>query len=103
MIQPWFFEDRLVELHFEFKKGKVEHQGVVIAQLARSIGRSKMCYETKCSTCGKTTWGGCGRHVASVYKRVPEGQRCNCQDWPGVKAGDDAADENEPSSICAIL
>ncbi|KAB1207019.1 hypothetical protein CJ030_MR7G008064 [Morella rubra] len=55
------------------------------------------------ATCGKTTWGSCGSHVASVYKRVPEGQRCNCRDWPGVKVGDDAAGESEPSPTCAIL
>ncbi|KAL0017555.1 hypothetical protein SO802_004624 [Lithocarpus litseifolius] len=44
-----------------------------------------MCYQTKCSTCGKTTWGGCGRHVLSVYKGIPEGQHCLCRAWPGVK------------------
>ncbi|KAI0090983.1 hypothetical protein BDY19DRAFT_668463 [Irpex rosettiformis] len=24
------------------------------------------CYAVKCSTCGKTTWKGCGQHVDSV-------------------------------------
>ncbi|KAH7366560.1 hypothetical protein KP509_18G085100 [Ceratopteris richardii] len=43
-----------------------------------------MCYEVKCSKCGKTSWGGCGLHVKSVYNRVPEGQRCFCKSWPGV-------------------
>ncbi|KAI6706927.1 hypothetical protein NL676_009889 [Syzygium grande] len=47
-----------------------------------------MCYEARCSGCGKTTWGGCGRHVASVYRRVPEDRRCLCREWPGVRAGD---------------
>ncbi|XAR48450.1 hypothetical protein NMG60_11031272 [Bertholletia excelsa] len=52
-----------------------------------------MCYEVRCSSCGKTSWGGCGMHVASVYKRIPEGQHCQCKGWPGVKlvAGDVSA------------
>ncbi|MBA0607097.1 hypothetical protein Godav_019456 [Gossypium davidsonii] len=55
-----------------------------------------MCYEVKCSTCGKTTWGGCGRHVPSVYNRLPETQRCNCKEWPGVNAP-------QPSTSCTIF
>ncbi|TVU45741.1 hypothetical protein EJB05_05239, partial [Eragrostis curvula] len=58
-----------------------------------------MCYQVKCGTCGKSTWAGCGRHVASVHAQVPEGQHCACRDWPGVvpavekekKAGEDSA------------
>ncbi|GFS44125.1 hypothetical protein Acr_00g0088630 [Actinidia rufa] len=48
-----------------------------------------MCYEVKCSTCGKMSWGGCGMHVASVHKRISEGQHCQCKEWPGIKAGSD--------------
>ncbi|CAA6657657.1 unnamed protein product [Spirodela intermedia] len=44
-----------------------------------------MCYAVKCGTCGKSTWAGCGRHVASVYSQIPEGQHCLCRRWPGVK------------------
>ncbi|KAL4649404.1 hypothetical protein ACB092_01G012200 [Castanea dentata] len=66
-----------------------------------------MCYQTKCSTCGKTTWGGCGRHVLSVYKGIPEGQHCLCRAWPGVKSIDNdhsATDASQPSSsFCSIL
>ncbi|KAJ8464697.1 hypothetical protein OPV22_027249 [Ensete ventricosum] len=72
-----------------------------------------MCYEVKCGKCGKTTWGGCGRHVASVHQRIAEGQHCMCRDWPGVKlaqsSGADAvfdgkaADKNpSSSSTCTI-
>lgn len=43
-----------------------------------------MCYQVKCGTCGKPTWAGCGRHVASVHAQIPEGQHCACRDWPGV-------------------
>ncbi|WVZ60080.1 hypothetical protein U9M48_010146 [Paspalum notatum var. saurae] len=43
-----------------------------------------MCYQVKCGTCGKPTWAGCGRHVASVHAQIPDGQHCACRDWPGV-------------------
>ena len=36
-----------------------------------------MCRAAKCKTCGKTTWAGCGQHVASVKAGVPAGQWCN--------------------------
>ncbi|KAK8544481.1 hypothetical protein V6N13_025984 [Hibiscus sabdariffa] len=61
-----------------------------------------MCYEVKCSTCGKTTWGGCGRHVLSVYNRVPEAQRCNCREWPGTTTNSSAAQNNEQPSAMGI-
>ena len=35
-----------------------------------------MCRPTKCRTCGKTTWAGCGQHVAQVKARVAAGQWC---------------------------
>ncbi|KAK3149740.1 hypothetical protein QOZ80_3AG0221980 [Eleusine coracana subsp. coracana] len=43
-----------------------------------------MCFQVKCETCGKSTWAGCGRHVASVHAQIPEGQHCACRNWPGV-------------------
>ncbi|GBG79092.1 hypothetical protein CBR_g28808 [Chara braunii] len=42
-----------------------------------------MCYTVPCNSCGRTTWGGCGQHVKSVYDRLTEAQRCNCKPWPG--------------------
>ena len=36
-----------------------------------------MCYAVKCKQCGKTTWAGCGQHVASVKAGVPAAQWCN--------------------------
>lgn len=60
-----------------------------------------MCYEVKCSTCSKTSWGGCGRHVPAVYKRIPQGEHCHCKAWPGVNSGDNSA--AAPSSSCTIL
>ncbi len=35
-----------------------------------------MCRPTTCSTCGKTTWAGCGQHVDQVMRNVPKGDRC---------------------------
>ncbi|MCI0158973.1 hypothetical protein KNO15_19900 [Leifsonia shinshuensis] len=35
-----------------------------------------MCYPVTCSTCGKTTWNGCGQHVDDVRRRVPAAQWC---------------------------
>ncbi len=35
-----------------------------------------MCRATKCRTCGKTTWAGCGQHVAQVKARVPAERWC---------------------------
>jgi hypothetical protein len=36
-----------------------------------------MCSPTKCRVCGKTTWAGCGQHIAQVKARVPAGQWCD--------------------------
>jgi hypothetical protein len=35
-----------------------------------------MCSPVRCKTCGKTTWSGCGQHVAQVKASVPAGQWC---------------------------
>jgi len=35
-----------------------------------------MCRAVRCKTCGKTTWAGCGQHVASVQMSVPPAQWC---------------------------
>lgn len=35
-----------------------------------------MCRPTSCKECGKTTWTGCGRHVAQVKAKVPPEQWC---------------------------
>ena len=36
-----------------------------------------MCRPTTCEVCGKTTWKGCGKHIASVKAQVPDEQWCN--------------------------
>ncbi len=35
-----------------------------------------MCRPVACNVCGKTTWAGCGEHVAQVKAMVPAGQWC---------------------------
>ena len=35
-----------------------------------------MCRAVRCRVCEKTTWAGCGQHVALVKAGVPEGQWC---------------------------
>ena len=36
-----------------------------------------MCRPVKCDVCEKTTWAGCGQHIAAVKSTVPAGQWCN--------------------------
>ncbi|SFJ75459.1 hypothetical protein [Cellulomonas sp. KH9] len=36
-----------------------------------------MCRATTCRVCGRTTWAGCGQHVASVKQGVPASQWCD--------------------------
>ena len=38
-----------------------------------------MCSPIRCSSCGKTTWTGCGMHVAQVKASVPNDQWCTCR------------------------
>ncbi|MDH3194108.1 MAG: hypothetical protein OEM40_07325 [Acidimicrobiia bacterium] len=37
-----------------------------------------MCRQVTCSSCGRPTWAGCGRHVDQVLGHVPEAERCHC-------------------------
>ena len=37
-----------------------------------------MCSPVRCSSCGKTTWAGCGQHVDQVKASVPASQWCTC-------------------------
>ena len=45
-----------------------------------------MCRPTRCKTCGKTTWAGCGQHVSQVRAGVPAKDWCNGQHTPAEKA-----------------
>ncbi|MGA4670168.1 hypothetical protein ACPCG0_10315 [Propionibacteriaceae bacterium Y1923] len=35
-----------------------------------------MCRAVTCTSCGKTTWAGCGQHVDQVMKNIPKAQQC---------------------------
>lgn len=37
-----------------------------------------MCRPVECSICHKTTWAGCGEHVAEVMQSIPPNQQCTC-------------------------
>ncbi|HCA88087.1 MAG TPA: hypothetical protein DEQ61_23060 [Streptomyces sp.] len=45
-----------------------------------------MCRAVRCKICGKTTWAGCGQHIATVKAGVPAGQWCNGKHTPAEKA-----------------
>ena len=51
-----------------------------------------MCRAITCSTCGKTTWAGCGQHVDQVMRGVPRSERCTGH-----------ADEPKPAGLLARL
>lgn len=47
-----------------------------------------MCRPTTCKKCSKTTWAGCGQHVAAVKASVPASQWCSGhQDGQGQGQG----------------
>ncbi len=35
-----------------------------------------MCRPVTCKSCGKTTWAGCGQHIAQVKAKVPASDWC---------------------------
>lgn len=35
-----------------------------------------MCHATRCRTCDKTTWAGCGSHIEAVRRTVPPENWC---------------------------
>ncbi|MDO5701105.1 MAG: hypothetical protein Q4P36_06510 [Bowdeniella nasicola] len=45
-----------------------------------------MCRAVTCKVCGKTTWAGCGQHIAQVKAGVPAGQWCNGKHTDAEKA-----------------
>lgn len=38
-----------------------------------------MCQRITCSSCGKPTFAGCGRHVEAVLGDVEPDSRCSCR------------------------
>lgn len=39
-----------------------------------------MCRPVQCMVCSKTTWAGCGAHIAQVKAMVPPEKWCTCTD-----------------------
>lgn len=39
-----------------------------------------MCHRVTCSTCGKPTYAGCGRHIEAVLADVRPEDRCSCRE-----------------------
>jgi len=39
-----------------------------------------MCQRVTCSSCGKPSFVGCGRHVEQVLGDVPAEKRCKCRE-----------------------
>ena len=46
-----------------------------------------MCRPTTCKTCRKTTWAGCGQHVAQVKAMVPAEQWCSGHEGSARRGG----------------
>ena len=48
----------------------------------------KMCFQVVCDDCKKITYGGCGRHMESALRGVPEDKKCKCsKNGRGTKRG----------------
>lgn len=41
-----------------------------------------MCQPVRCNVCQKTTWAGCGQHIASVKRSVAASEWCNGKHTP---------------------
>lgn len=39
-----------------------------------------MCRRIECSTCGRPSYAGCGRHIEAVLADVPVARRCRCRE-----------------------
>ncbi|BBH07856.1 hypothetical protein Prudu_1118S000300 [Prunus dulcis] len=59
-----------------------------MAKVGELLCRKRMSdsFNTKvdCKQCGKYSWGGCGKHLATLYASIDEGKHCMCRSWPGV-------------------
>ena len=65
-----------------------------------------MCRAVRCKTCSKTTWAGCGQHVAQVKRQVPAGQWCTCDRTKVAdksKAADKAGTSSGGSWLASLL
>lgn len=50
-----------------------------------------MCHAVRCRTCQKTTWSGCGQHIAGVRRQVAARDWCDGKHTPAeIQAAKDA-------------
>ena len=61
-----------------------------------------MCRAVRCKTCGRTTWSGCGQHIASVKARVPTGEWCPGEHGKANKT-DATESRNNPGFVRRIF
>nr|POE92833.1 isoform 2 of nuclear autoantigenic sperm protein [Quercus suber] len=58
-----------------------------------------MCFQVECKQCGKTSWGGCGKHLKTLYASIDEGKHCMCRSWPGVAMPSKETTNQQPSQV----
>ena len=58
-----------------------------------------MCRPATCKICGKTTWAGCGQHIAQVKATVPSSQWCPRKHTAAERAAADRGSGNVLSRI----
>uniref|UniRef100_A0A7N2M047 Uncharacterized protein n=1 Tax=Quercus lobata TaxID=97700 RepID=A0A7N2M047_QUELO len=58
-----------------------------------------MCFQVECKRCGKTSWGGCGKHLKTLYASIDEGKHCMCRSWPGVTMPSKETTSHQPSQV----
>src|SRR5699024_8174005 len=54
-------------------------QGYILIKVQSNKQDGNMCRPVQCKVCSKTTWAGCGNHIAEVKASVPKDQWC-----PGI-------------------
>ena len=59
-----------------------------------------MCRAVQCTTCKKTTWAGCGQHIASVKSGVASRDWCDGSHTPAEVA---AAKADRPGFFTRLL
>lgn len=82
VVQPFF------KWRFDQKGSqsiKAIHTNLEIDQKVPEKQREqKMCFRVECKQCGKYSWGGCGKHLKTLYGSIDKGKHCMCRSWPGV-------------------
>src|SRR5699024_10975639 len=51
-------------------------QGYILIKVQSNKQDGNMCRPVQCKVCSKTTWAGCGNHIAEVKASVPKDQWC---------------------------